>query len=435
MARKQKTIAAPATLTGAGLHTNEEVLVTLSPAEPGTGVVFIRTDLPGHPRIPIDLAKVDNQGRRTAIRAEGAEIHTVEHLLACLLALKVDNLEVEVSGGELPGMDGSALPYLAALETVGLVEQDEEVEVLDLATEVAFDNAKDDVSIVALPCRNGLFVNYTLDYGTKEIPMQRLALQITPESFREEIAPARTFCLESEAKALREAGLGQGANTTNTLVVGADGKPIDNELRFPDEFVRHKVLDLLGDMFLLGVDLKAKLLALRSGHSANVELVRRLRAVHDEEVRARDAKSRILDIREVMRILPHRYPFLLIDRVIELEGYRRAVGIKNVSINEPFFQGHWPGQPVMPGVLIVEAMAQLSGVLLLRKLEHTGKLAVLLSIDQIKLRRAVVPGDQLRIESIAENVKPRTGRVICRATVEGKLAAQSRIKFMLVDAN
>ena len=440
MARNQNTIAASATLTGAGLHTNEQVLVTLSPAEPGTGVVFVRTDLPGHPRIPIDLARVDNRGRRTAIRGSGGrdggvEVHTVEHLLACLLALSIDNLEAHVSGGELPGMDGSALPYLEALQAVGLREQDEEAEEFDLAAQVAFDNPEDDVSIVALPSERGLFVNYTLDYGTPEIPLQRIALPITPETFRKEIAPARTFCLESEAKALRESGLGQGANTRNTLVVGSDGKPIGNELRFPDEFVRHKVLDLLGDLYLLGLRLKARILALRSGHAANVELVRSLRALHDAEVRERNSKSRMLDIREVMRILPHRYPFLLIDRVIELEGYRRAVGIKNVSINEPYFQGHWPGQPVMPGVLIVEAMAQLSGVLLLRKLEHTGKLAVLLSIDQIKLRRAVVPGDQLRIESVAENVKPRTGRVICRATVDGKLAAQARIKFMLVDAN
>jgi UDP-3-O-[3-hydroxymyristoyl] N-acetylglucosamine deacetylase/3-hydroxyacyl-[acyl-carrier-protein] dehydratase len=165
-----------------------------------------------------------------------------------------------------------------------------------------------------------------------------------------------------------------------------------------------------------------------------MELVRALRERYQGLMKERDRAGSQLDIREVMRILPHRYPFLLIDRVIELDGFRRAVGIKNVSINEPYFQGHWPSQPVMPGVLIVEAMAQLSGVLLLRKLEHTGKLAVLLSIDRVKLRRAVVPGDQLVIESLAENVKARTGRVLCKATVEGKLAAQARIKFMLVDA-
>ena len=439
MSRKQRTIAGSVALAGTGLHTGQEVRVELKPAEAGSGLVFVRTDLPENPEIPLKLARVENRGRRTTISSgvspDEVEIHTVEHFLACLTALGIDNLMVEVSGSEMPGMDGSALPWFTALKEAGVVDQDEERETLELDSEVVVDFAEDDVSLVALPGSEGLSIVYTLDYQTPEIPVQRFSLTLTPESFETEIAPARTFCLQSEAKALREAGLGKGATTQNTLVVGADGTVLDTELRFPDEFVRHKVLDLIGDLYLLGLDLSGRILATRSGHRANVALVRKLREVHDLRRRRLRLREQTLDIREVMRILPHRFPFLLIDRVIELDGFKRAVGIKNVSINEPFFQGHWPGQPVMPGVLIVEAMAQLSGVLLLRKLEHTGKLAVLLSIDKVKLRRAVVPGDQLRIESIAENVKPRTGRVICRATVEGKLAAQARIKFMLVDAN
>ncbi len=435
MSRKQRTITGTATLSGIGLHTGQEVRVDLKPAEVGSGLVFVRTDLPEHPEVPLNIARVENQGRRTTISAGDAEVHTVEHFLACLTALGIDNVRVEISGSEMPGMDGSALPWFTALKEAGITEQGEDREALALQSEVVVDFPGEQVSLVALPRDEGLSIDYTLDYQNPAIPVQRLSLTLTPETFEREIAPARTFCLSSEAKALRDAGLGKGATTLNTLVVGEDGRPLETELRFPDEYVRHKVLDLLGDLYLLGLDLSGRILAIRSGHRANVALVQKLREVHEERLRQRRLREQTLDIREVMRILPHRYPFLLVDRVIELDGFKRAVGIKNVSINEPFFQGHWPGQPVMPGVLIVEAMAQLSGVLLLRKLEHTGKLAVLLSIDKVKLRRAVVPGDQLRITSVAENVKPRTGRVLCKATVEGKLAAQARIKFMLVDAN
>jgi UDP-3-O-[3-hydroxymyristoyl] N-acetylglucosamine deacetylase/3-hydroxyacyl-[acyl-carrier-protein] dehydratase len=432
LSRKQLTIAEAVTLKGVGLHSGEDVSLVMKSAGADTGVTFVRTDLPESPGVLAEVRNVVDRERRTVLKSGEAEVQTTEHLLACLLVLGIDNLKVEVDGPELPGLDGSALPYFTALRDAGSTELDAPRRHYRPAEEVVLDRAGEDVTIVAAPAGDGLTVSYTLDYKTPELPVSRVAFPITPETFEKEIAPARTFCLESEAEALRAAGLGRGADTTNTLVVGEDGEPLENQVRFPDEYARHKMLDLLGDLFLLNADLGARITAVRSGHAANVELVRRLK-----KAMARDlgGTSQHLDIREVMRILPHRYPFLLIDRVVELEGYRRAVGIKNVSINEPFFQGHWPDQPVMPGVLIVEAMAQLSGVLLLRKLEHTGKLAVLLSIDRVKLRRAVVPGDQLRIESVAENVKPRTGRVLCTATVQGKLAAQARIKFMLVDAD
>ncbi|MCU0725911.1 MAG: UDP-3-O-acyl-N-acetylglucosamine deacetylase [Planctomycetes bacterium] len=433
-ARPQQTLAGPAALRGRGLHTNREVEVTVKPAPPDAGVVFVRTDLPGSPRIPLREARIENRGRRTCLVEGEADVHTVEHLLACFMGLGIDNAVVEMSGPELPGLDGSALPYLAALKTAGVEVQKVPRPVLALDREIVLDQRAEDVFLMATPGPGGLFVTYTLDYKTPEIPLQRFSVEVTPATFEKEIAPARTFCLESEADALRAAGLGQGATFENTLVVDRDGKPKENQLRFPDEYVRHKVLDLLGDLFVLGVGLEGRVLALRSGHQANQELVRRLRDRYREKVTEASRLEQVLDIREIMRILPHRYPFLLIDRVVELEGYQRAVGLKNVSINEPFFQGHWPEQPVMPGVLIVEAMAQLSGVLLLRKLEHTGRLAVLLAIDRVKLRRAVVPGDQLRIEAVAETVKGRTGRVFCRAAVEGKLAAEARIKFMLMDA-
>jgi UDP-3-O-[3-hydroxymyristoyl] N-acetylglucosamine deacetylase/3-hydroxyacyl-[acyl-carrier-protein] dehydratase len=434
LSRNQRTIKEPVELGGVGLHTGAEATVRLVPAEPDTGVVFVRTDLEGEPRLPIDLDTVSNVGRRTSLVADGAEIHTIEHLLASLAGLRVDNLEVEVSGPEIPGGDGSSQVFVEALTEARIVEQNFPREEISLIEPVFVRDEKSGATIIALPSDDVLTVRYTLDYTAMldVLGIQILEVPLTEEAFRKEIARARTFCMESEVEALKDADLGKGSTYDNTLVMGENGI-IDNELRWSDEFVRHKILDMIGDLFLVGGDLKARIFASWTGHSHNVQLVRAIRKQMADEERRRRAERGVLDIREIMRILPHRWPFLLIDRVIELEGFQRAVGIKAVTINEPFFQGHWPGQPIMPGVLQIEAMAQLAGVLLLRKLEHTGKLAVLLSIDRVKLRRAVVPGDTLRLEANAINVKTRRGRVRCRCWVHDKLVAEARINFMLTD--
>jgi UDP-3-O-[3-hydroxymyristoyl] N-acetylglucosamine deacetylase/3-hydroxyacyl-[acyl-carrier-protein] dehydratase len=418
-----------------GLHTGAEVTVRLLPAPEDHGVVFVRTDLPDAPRLPADIDYVESADRRTAIRHSGAEINTVEHLLAACHGLRVDNLVVEVDGQEMPGLDGSALPFVEALRAAKPVEQDAKRKTFQLLQPLSVSEKGTDCSIVALPAESGLSFSYMLDYaGSPYVGSQYYSVQLDEAVFTNEIAPARTFVMEEEAAALRAAGLGQGASTENTLVFGQRGV-IENRLRFPDEPVRHKLLDLIGDFFLMNLDLTARIVATKAGHGLNGTMVRNLLThVRDTEIEEGLRKDSTIEIREIMRILPHRYPFLLIDRVVELEGFKRAVGIKNVTINEPFFQGHWPQAPIMPGVLIVEAMAQLSGVLLLRKLESTGKLAVLLSIDKVKLRRSVVPGDQLRIAAEALKVRSRSARVHCRATVEGKLACEAQINFMLADA-
>jgi UDP-3-O-[3-hydroxymyristoyl] N-acetylglucosamine deacetylase/3-hydroxyacyl-[acyl-carrier-protein] dehydratase len=271
-------------------------------------------------------------------------------------------------------------------------------------------------------------VEYVLDYGGPPLGSSRVSFAITPEVFLKEIAPARTFCLEAEARALQARGLGGGATYDNSLIIGPDG-PIGNRYRFADEPARHKVLDLLGDLALLGAALVGNLRAVRSGHALNAKLVKELRRQMAENGNS-DVK---LDIREIMRILPHRYPFLLVDRVIEIQGYERAVGIKNCTMNEHFFQGHFPGRPMMPGVLQIEAMAQLAGVLLLRKLNDEKKLAVLAGIDGVRFRRSVVPGDQLVLEAVAVRVKTRTGQVKCKGTVDGKPVCEALITFVLVD--
>jgi UDP-3-O-[3-hydroxymyristoyl] N-acetylglucosamine deacetylase/3-hydroxyacyl-[acyl-carrier-protein] dehydratase len=258
-----------------------------------------------------------------------------------------------------------------------------------------------------------------------------LQFDLTPEVFENEIARARTFCLASEVEALRAAGLGKGATRENTVVVG-DGETV---LRMDHEPVRHKVLDLIGDLHLLGAELCAHVIATRSGHALNAELVRQL---HDlmqaEESGGLVARESGMDIREVMRMLPHRYPFLLIDRVLEIEGFQRAVAIKNVTINEPYFQGHFPDAPLMPGVLQLEAMAQLAGVLLLRKMENTGKLAVLWAIDKVKLRAPVQPGDQLRIEVETQRMKDQFSQVRGVGTVGGRTVCEAILTFTMVEA-
>jgi UDP-3-O-[3-hydroxymyristoyl] N-acetylglucosamine deacetylase / 3-hydroxyacyl-[acyl-carrier-protein] dehydratase len=435
LSRNQRTIKEVAEVKGVGLHMGVEATVTLKPAEPDTGVVFVRTDIEGAPRLPLHVRQIDNTGRRTSLVGDGVEVHTIEHLLASLAGLRIDNIEIEMDGPEVPGGDGSSRVFVEALVEAKTVEQMVERAEIVLEDPVHVRDENTGAGLIAVPDDNGLSVQYTLDYSAAlpEFGPQYLDVTLDEETFLEEISGARTFCLASEIEALKALGLGKGSTYENTLAVAPEGV-IDNELRWPDEFVRHKVLDLVGDLFLAGKDIRARIVANRSGHAQNLLLVQAIVAQAEEKERLRRAKRGVLDIREIMRILPHRWPFLLIDRVIELDGFQRAVGIKNVTINEPFFQGHWPGQPIMPGVLQIEAMAQLAGVLLLRKLEHTGKLAVLLSIDKIKLRRAVTPGDQLRLEANALNVKTRTGRVQCRAWVAEKLVAEARINFMLTDA-
>lgn len=437
MARKQRTIRREAEVRGVGLHEGVEAVMRVRPAPADHGVVFVRTDLPSRPRIPVTAANLTQRDRRTAlVGQEDAEVHTVEHFLSCCTAFGIDNLEVEISGPECPGMDGSARAFCALLDEAEPVEQDAARVSMRVPQPLTLP-VDGPGSLVALPSEGGLTVTYSLDYGDAYPGAQSHTVRVTPENFREHIAGARTFCLESEAEYLRSQGLGKGANHGNTLVIGADGV-LENEVRWPDEFARHKLLDVLGDLFLLGADLEAHVIAHRTGHAANLALVK---ALHEQAAgRARpeehsedDTPRTGLTHAQIRRILPHRYPFLLVDRVIELEGFRRAVGIKNVTINEPFFEGHYPDEPIMPGVLILEAMAQLGGLLLLRKLELSGKVPVLLSIDKVKFRRAVVPGDQIRLEAFTLRLSGGRGRVRCRATVDGQVVSECRLNFALTE--
>jgi UDP-3-O-[3-hydroxymyristoyl] N-acetylglucosamine deacetylase / 3-hydroxyacyl-[acyl-carrier-protein] dehydratase len=432
--RPQKTLKSPVAFQGKGLHTGEDVHVLVKPAAPDHGYAFCRTDLEGSPIVKADISKLTSKARRTSLRDGPAEVCTVEHLLSALFALGVDNALVEMDGEEVPGLDGSARPFVQSVIEAGIVEQRPAKRSFKLDEPIFV--REGDVSLVALPSEeDGLTIDYHLDQRNGDTEaIQSLRFRVTPERFLEEIAPARTFVMKAEVEALKAAGLGKGATTQNTLVMGPNG-PEDNELRFEDELARHKVLDLIGDLALGGVDLHAHVIATKSGHTTNhmlvKEVITRMKRLEEEGFVTRESG---MNIRDIMRLLPHRYPFLLVDRVIELDGYQSGVGIKNVSYNEPFFQGHWPGQPIMPGVLQLEAMAQMAGILLFRKLENTGKLAVLWSIDKVKLRGAVVPGDQLRIEVETLRSRPGIGHVQARCKVAGKLVAEAKLMFTLVDA-
>jgi len=431
MKKNQRTIQKPAEVEGPGLFGGQKSRVRLLPAPPGSGVSFVRVDLPGKPRLPVNPDTVTTKFRRSAVSGENAEIETIEHLMSAIGGLELDNLEIEIDASEVPNVDGSSLPFVQAIRGAGIAEQPEPKKVHVVREPISVTDSE--ASIVALPAENGLTLSYTMSYPGTPLGQQHFTFEVDEESYVKNVSPSRTFCLQSEAEAFIQQGLGKGANYQNTLVVGPQG-PVENQFRFPDEPVRHKVLDLLGDLTTLGAGLRAHVVAVRSGHTANIKFVKKIASAFEEGEQALPKAGRtLLDVREITKIIPHRFPFLLIDKVIELEGYRRAVGIKNVTFNEPFFQGHFPDQPIMPGVLQIEAMAQLAGALLMRKSENQGKVAVLLSLDGVKLRKSVIPGDQLRIEVETLKVKARTGEVYTRATVDGALVAEANMKFMLMD--
>ena len=435
MIARQKTIIREVSLSGPGLFSGETATLTLQPAEAGTGITFVREQDGKVATISALVANVLKRPRRTCLRNGTLLVETVEHCMAALSGMGIDNAVVRVSGGnvgEVPAGDGSSKPFVEMLQEAGVAEQDAELRPLIIRKPVQV--SRGDASLAALPGpTDRLEVVYDFEAGPP-VGRQTVRFTLGDDDFANMLAPARTFVFEEEAKELRARGLGRHLTPKDLLVISERG-PIDNDFRFVDECARHKVLDLIGDIYLVGRPIRGMIVARKSGHELNHVLARRLleQEAADErgELLKRDA---VMDIRAIQRILPHRYPMLMVDRVLEIQGDQKAIGVKNITFNDVFFQGHYPNTPIFPGVMIVEAMGQLGGLLLSRKLEHTGKLAILLSMDRVKMRHPVVPGDQLILEAVTIRVKSRTGHVRCKAFVGDKLAAEADIKFMLVDA-
>lgn len=437
----QRTLARAVSFDGVGLHSGVACHVEFRPAPPGTGIRFVRLDLPGHPQIPVAprYARADtDQMRRTILKNGDAEVHTVEHILAAAAGLGIDNLIIALDAQEPPEpTDGSAGPYVRLFQDAGIVEQPAPRRYFRVTEPVRYE--ENGVILVGLP-HDGLRVTFTIEYANAWRGTQHATYDIDPEVFVREIAPARTFVLERDVERLRARGMIQGGTLQNAVVVQPTGILNQEPLRFEDEFVRHKILDFLGDLYLLGRPAQGHFLSIKSGHATNVRFVQRLAAAEEPGSLFQvgpngDASPIQLDINAIQKIMPHRYPFLLIDRILSLEAHR-VVGIKNVTINEPFFTGHFPGHPIMPAVLIVEAMAQCGGVLLLNTVERPKeKLVYFMGINNAKFRKPVRPGDQLRFELTLLRLKQRICKMEGKAYVDGDLVAEAELLSSIVDRN
>ncbi len=437
--RKQRTIKDSISYSGIGLHTGRPTTVIFHPAEADTGIAFVRSDVPNSEPIPADISNVVDVTRDTTLGHNGLRVITVEHVLAAVAGLEIDNLVVEVDSNEPPVGDGSSLPFVKTLLEAGILEQDAEKAFIEIQEPVTFSNREHSVTI--LPSSD-FRISYTLDYSQFQHPnlsVQQRSFVIDREVFEKELAPARTFCFLHEVEYLQAKGLIKGGSLENAVVIGP-GSILNDGLRFEDEFVRHKMLDIVGDLSLLGVGIHGHVVAHKSGHMANIELAQKIRemAPQWDQVAAPHAKAafqrdevRSLDINEIKKILPHRYPFLFVDRITELRPGHYAIGIKNVSINEPFFQGHWPDHPVLPGVIELEAMAQVGGVLMLSREDLKNKWPYFMAMERVRFRRIVSPGDQLVIECRLIRLRSRTGKLRGKITVDGAVVAEAELHFFI----
>jgi UDP-3-O-[3-hydroxymyristoyl] N-acetylglucosamine deacetylase/3-hydroxyacyl-[acyl-carrier-protein] dehydratase len=423
MTPSRRTIARAVTLEGVGLHLGVACRLTFKPAPAGDGIKFIRTDRPGTPVIPAVVEHAVLSERRTQLGAGDDAIHTVEHVLAAIAGAELDDVTIELDGPEPPIMDGSASAFVDALVSAGSSVQRAQAQYLTLRSPV---RVVDGDSVYEAHPSDRLDLSVSIEFPHPLIGYQECRYAVTPEVFAREIAPARTFGFVREVDALRSRGLIRGGSTENAIVLDDTGV-VENTLRWPDEFVRHKALDCVGDLALAGRRVRARVVAHKPSHRGTILLVRELTKQAGKE-------STVLGIDEIMKVIPHRYPFLLVDRILEIEPGKRIVGLKNVTINEPFFQGHFPGHPIMPGVLIIEAMAQVGGMLLMGSVDDPeSKVVYFMSLDNVKWRRPVKPGDQLRFELTVLQIRGRICRMSGVAKVDGELVAEAEMAAMVRD--
>ncbi len=431
----QHTLAGPATLEGTSLHTGSKVTLTLKPAPENHGFKFRRVDIPDQPFIDADVDKVQTVERATTLAEGSVKVHTVEHVLSALCGLGVDNAIIEMDANEPPIGDGSAQPFVELIKKAGILAQNAPRKTWEVREPIHHECGNG--SLLTIVPSKTFRVSVT-NVGPDGRFAQYFSSEITPEIYEQEIAPARTFVYYEDVKPLLEKGLIKGGSLENAVVVRGDQVMSKEAVRFDNEFARHKALDLIGDLMLSGKRILGHVICVKPGHGPNTQLAA---IIKREYSRMRSLAApfsipsgeAILDINDIIKILPHRYPFLMVDRIVDFEGDNKCTGIKNVTVNEPFFPGHFPDHPIMPGVLQLEAMAQVSSIVMLRKPENVGKLGYFMSADRVKWRRPVLPGDTLYIEAEMTRSRGAIGTARCRCLVNGEVASEAELKFALVD--
>jgi UDP-3-O-[3-hydroxymyristoyl] N-acetylglucosamine deacetylase/3-hydroxyacyl-[acyl-carrier-protein] dehydratase len=434
---KQTTVREAQTVHGSALHTGSDVTLTVKPAAANTGYIFKRIDLPDEPTVSAHIDHVKQVERATTLGEGSVKIHTVEHLLSALRGCGIDNALIEINANEPPIGDGSGRQFVEMLEKAGKQELDAAIAEYELHEPVRV-TSRDGGYIIAWPsdrfevsCTNANHLGKHTQFRTWN-----------PETgnYVKEIAMARTFVFYEEVQPLMEKGLIKGGSLENAVVIRGDAILSREPLRYEDEFVRHKILDIIGDLSLFPVRLKAHIYAVKPSHALNVELAKEI----DKQYKQRQAQRLPfehlpigdggMDAADIMKVLPHRHPFLLVDRILGFDGTTKVVGQKAVTINEPFFPGHFPGHPVMPGVLQVEAMAQVASILLFKNTGVGGKIGYFMSADKVKWRKPVLPGDTLIIEVELTKSRGKIAKAIGVCRVKGEIVSEAELMFGIVDA-
>jgi UDP-3-O-[3-hydroxymyristoyl] N-acetylglucosamine deacetylase/3-hydroxyacyl-[acyl-carrier-protein] dehydratase len=432
----QQTLAKSASLTGTSLHTGSQVTLRVTPAPVDHGIKFKRIDLPDEPTIDAKIDHVKFVERATTIADGNVKVHTVEHVLSALCGMGVDNALVEMDANEPPIGDGSAYPFVKLINTCGIEPQKAVRKTMEIR-EPLFIETKSGSLLTIVPDRT--FRVSCTQVGPDGRFTQYYSTEITPEIYEKEIARARTFVFYEDVKPLLDKGLIRGGSLENAIVVRGESVMGKEPLRYGDEFVRHKILDIVGDFFLAGCRFLGHVIAIKPGHAANAEMTKALAKRFAQILSMAPAQvipigTGVMDVKDIMQILPHRYPFLMVDRILSFDGINKCVGAKQVTINEPFFQGHFPNHPVMPGVLQIEAMAQVASILLRKQFTDTSGIGYFLSADDVKFRKPVVPGDMLLIEAELLRAKGNIGKASCRCLVNGEVASEGTLMFAFVAA-
>lgn len=451
---QQQTLSRPATYAGVGLHSGNRVTMTFLPAPANSGIRFRRVDLEGKPEIEARVENVAETNRSTTLAKGNTRVHTVEHVLATFAGYGIDNAVIELDANEPPIADGSAREYCKLVQSAGIVALEERREPYVPSAPIELQMGE---TVMTLFPDEGFKISCTSADKNGRFT-QFYSVQLSPKNWEQELAHARTFCFYEEIEFLIRNGLIKGGSLENAVVIRDDAVLTTEPLRYTDEFVRHKVLDILGDLSLLGRPLNGHLIAVKPSHSANCEMARRITAqmrrplvatkafsppppapppkaspVGNEPSEGTEAKEGVMDIRRVMEILPHRPPFLMVDRIMEIEG-NHIVGLKNVTMNEAYFAGHFPGHPIMPGVLQLEAIAQVAGILMLKRVENAGQFAYFMSAENVKWRRPVQPGDTLVIDVQMTKQRGKIGKAKGECKVRGEVVSEAEVTFMVGEA-